>query len=384
MLNQDALAAVKELLDGVSSAIVVLGPQPKYDHVASALALTLGLQEHGIGVVVVSPDELDGQVRSLPNHDLVKQKLGNQYLSVSFPYEAESVDKVSYHISDDNSTFYLVVKPQKGTKPLDADLVSFDYTGADADMIFMFGVHNFETLEHLYSEYEELYQRVPVVSINSFETAIGSYKFDTSGYAAMSQAVAEMMGQLGLPIESDAATHLLAGIDQATECFTTVTTNADTFEMVAWLLRTGARRIKRAESSTPASPPKAGSSNTGGSFNPSQYRSSGSGSPFSDAIARNISAREAEYDDDISLTDAAQKVMDDAAEYAHSQENGQRVSLKEKTVSADRGSVEGNTPPISTVAASKSKKTSKKKQKSKQPGGLDYQPGVEGGAGPRG
>jgi nanoRNase/pAp phosphatase (c-di-AMP/oligoRNAs hydrolase) len=245
MLKQEVISALKELLEPAETVLVVVGSDPKYDHMISALALAQSLRKSGKEVTLVSPDELSEKSAGLPAGDTFVQKLGSQNLSVSFPYQPEAVDKVSYHINDEESKFFLVVKPQKGQSPLSVDQVSFDYVGAAADFIFLVGVHQLDSLEHLYHGFEELYDQATVVTIHTFETEIGDYKLDLSGTAAISQSMVNLLTQLDLPVDGDIATTLLAGIEDSTDQLTSVMVTADTFDLVAWLMRSGARRIKK-------------------------------------------------------------------------------------------------------------------------------------------
>jgi hypothetical protein len=328
----ETLDNLKEHLTSVQSAIVMVGADPTYDQVASALALVSALQASGKEVGLVSPAELPSITSSLVGTEQVQQKLGNQNLSIKFPYQAEAVDKVSYNISDDNQTFYLVIKPQKGYKPLDISQVSFDYTGAETDMIFLVGVHQFEALEHLYTGFEELYERVPVVSIHTFETEIGNLKIDTSKYAAYSQAMVFILQYLQLPVSPDAATNLLSGIELVTDGFASSLTTADTFETVAQLIRQGARRVKPQKQSLTVASASSGTNSDGHSSNQAI-------SPFSAALKK-AKTGEVQFD----------------------------------------GAERGNVDRIENNQFGNGQKK-KKAKKNGEVGGLDYQPGAEGGVG---
>ncbi len=247
MLDQEQIARLKELLAAVKSVLVMLKSQPSLDQVATAIALAKSLTQAGKEVILASPEELSGEALDLLGADLVKQKLGNQDLTISFPYEETAVDKVSYHISDDNSSFYLIIKPHKGHKPLDANRVQLDYTGAAAEMVFLVGVHEFDQLEHLYDSYKQLYESATIVTLHTFEPEIGGIKLDLSGKSCLSEAVFGLLGQLELTLDADSATNLLLVIERATEDFRSLATTAETFEMVGALMRLGARRLRRSQ-----------------------------------------------------------------------------------------------------------------------------------------
>lgn len=252
----ETLDQLKDHIASAQTMIVLLGPKATYDQVSAGLALTEALQNLGKEVVVACPTEVASAASNLVGVEQIQQKLGNQNLSIKFPYQAEAVDKVSYHISDNNETFYLIIKPQKGAKPLDANQVTFDYTGADSDMIFLVGVHELEALEHLYQGYEELFERATVVSMHTFETEVGNLKIDISKYGSYSQAMVAIFQHLELPIVGNVPTNLLAGIEVTSEGFTAATTTADTFEAVAQLMRQGARRLRPYKPTVAPAPPR--------------------------------------------------------------------------------------------------------------------------------
>jgi hypothetical protein len=241
MIDENSTSQLKQILDQSNSMVVVLGPKANLDQVASAVALFRGLRNSGKEVILVSPEEIElDQVLGL---DDVKYKLGNKDLSVSFDYDENLVDKVSYHIDEEKKKFYLVVKPKKGHKPLDSNKVSFDYVGAQADLIFLVGVHQYSALEHLYENYIDVYDSATVITIHNFEPEIGNLKLDISGKSCWSEAMFNLLEGLDFSLDDESATNLLTSIDKATKRLTSFSANADTFEIVAKLMRLGAKRL---------------------------------------------------------------------------------------------------------------------------------------------
>jgi hypothetical protein len=171
-------------------------------------------------------------------------QLGKQNLVIEFDYEESAVDKVSYHIGEESGKFYLTIKPKKGSKPLDKSRVDFTYAGADADLIFLVGVHDLETLDQLYFGYEPLYENAFVVTLNSFKPELGNVQIDLSGGSSLSESLVGLLTGLEIPVTEEMATNLLRGIEQATDNLQSFAASADTFEVVAKLLRSGARRAK--------------------------------------------------------------------------------------------------------------------------------------------
>ncbi len=255
MITAEQSTQVKDLLAGAHSILVVLGSNPTTDQLATGTALTLGLQAQGKQVYLLSPTQPQPISDALAGLNFLQTELGNKDLAISFAYQPESVDKVSYHIDDQSQRFFLIIKPQKGQSPLKSETVEFSYTGAEADLIFLIGVHSLESLEHLYFGYEQLYRDTTTVVFHTFETNIGSVKLNTSGTSSLSEAMALFLQELEVPLSAEMATNLLLAIEEVTDGFKSLATTADTFEVVAQLLRFGARRIKPTRSSPLASPP---------------------------------------------------------------------------------------------------------------------------------
>lgn len=241
MINEDSFPQLKQVLDQAGSSLVVLGPKASQDQVASAIALFRGLKNLGKEVGLVSPEEIE--IEEMLGLDDVRYKLGNKDLSISFDYNENSVDKVSYHIDEEKNKFYLVIKPKKGQPPLDSGQVSFDYVGAQADLIFLFGVHQYSSLEHLYENYADVYDSATVITIHNFEPEIGNLKLDISGKSCWSESMVELLEGLGLGLDSEGATNLLSSIENATNRLSSFTASAETFETVAKLMRAGAKRL---------------------------------------------------------------------------------------------------------------------------------------------
>jgi hypothetical protein len=252
MFTTDQATQLRDLLPTARTLMILLGPQPSVDQVAAATALALSFQSVGKEVILASPQP-NTVLIPLLGLDQVKHELGHQNLEISFAYEPTAVDKVSYHIDDNQQRFHLVIKPQKGASPLDAQTIEFAYTGASADLLFLVGVHDLESLAQLYFGYEELYTTTSTVTLHTFEPALGNIKITTEGQSSFSELVASLLKAVEIPVSPDAATNLLAGIEGETHGFTSYATTAETFQQVAELLRSGARRLKL---------PKAGSVTT--------------------------------------------------------------------------------------------------------------------------
>ncbi len=182
-----------------------------------------------------------------------QQDLGKDNLLISFPYQPAQVDKVSYHIGDDNQRFYLTIKPKAGSAPLNPQQVNFSYTGSSADLLLLIGVNELEDLQDLYSNHQQFYQNTPIITINSFLPDFGTLNLDISGTSGYGEAIFYLIKSLtnlleinlaDLPKIKQIATLLFASIEQKTNKFTSSTMTADSFLAVAELLKLGAERLE--------------------------------------------------------------------------------------------------------------------------------------------
>lgn len=246
MVELEILKSLKDIVASSDNILIIVNSNHEYDQLVSASSLFLGLQQLGKNVSLLSPREVSAEDNSnISGLSELTTQLGNKNLVVSFDYQQEAIDKVSYHIGEESKKFYLTIKPNKGFKPLDASSVEFDYTGADADLIFLIGIHDFETLDHLYFGYEDLYKDTPLVFIHKFDPGLGGWVVDTSTNVCMGEAMISVLDNIGVSLTSEISTNLFGCLDKATKSFSSLTTTAETFDSAAKLIRAGARRTKK-------------------------------------------------------------------------------------------------------------------------------------------
>jgi hypothetical protein len=253
ILPQD-VAELKDLTQKASSAYVLLGMNPSYDSVASALSLYLSLKAAGKEVQIACPDDMRVEFSHLVGVDEIKQSIGNRNLVVSFDYEENSVEKVSYNISDDGKKFNLVISPKTGGHPLDPARLEYSYSGAEAELVFLVGAASFDDLAELYTDNKSLFDAATTVSINAFQVQpFASFNVDTTGQSCLAEGTMVLLTEIGLEPHDDIATNLLSSIEQATQRFQSLGVSAETFEAAAHLMRNGARRSASNPALNPAS-----------------------------------------------------------------------------------------------------------------------------------
>lgn len=254
MITIEQLQHLKELFDQSNNIVILIGTQTSSDIISAASGLQLALRESGKDVLFAGPEELVSPPEYVTGLEYFTTSLGNRNLVISFDYTETAVENVSYHIGEETGKFFLTVKPQKGYKPLDASTVEFAYAGVEADLIILVGVSSYEALGDLYISNEQLFADTTVISLHTYETEVGTVKLDASGEPGLSSAVARILKNTEQAVSSEAATNLLAGIEQTTDNFKSLATTADTLELAAWLMRSGARRVWRGNKDIQQSP----------------------------------------------------------------------------------------------------------------------------------
>jgi len=247
MITEEQLQNATGVIATTQNVLVIFAADPSIDELATATSIFLGLEKQGKHVLLLSPEFEMEKFKNFAGSNRVTSKLGNKNLNIIFDYNPEAIDKVSYHINEEANKFYLVVQPQKGQQPLDIKSVSFDYAGAEADLIILVGVSELEELEQLYFGYEQLFQDSALINIASFESSVANINLDTSGTSSISENVVDLLESLGIELDADIATNLLAGIEDRTDSFHSLSASPNTFEKAAKLLKIGARRIHRVQ-----------------------------------------------------------------------------------------------------------------------------------------
>ena len=226
------------------SVLICIHPQSTYDAVAAALAWKLAWEQSGKSVSVVCPAPMRAEYSRLAGIDQVVTEAGNRDLVMSFPFDENIVDKVSYNVNEASGQFELIISPKNGFSSLDPAVIQYRQSGLAADMIVLFGYHAFAELGELYTKEKYVFDHAFTVAVTQsnipkfakFHVALQPENLSYSewAYYILSQL------QIGNLSES-IATNLLQGIEYATDRLVAVA-NPRTFETVAQLMRAQARR----------------------------------------------------------------------------------------------------------------------------------------------
>ena len=243
-MTAEYTSSLHSLLTSAQTVCVFFPSGAPTDVVLSAVTLAQGISRMGKSVTLGSPTAPPHQLLQFVGVGEVSTEIGNKNLDVSFPYQKDQVDNVSYHIDEEEMRFHLVIQPKKGNPPLQAAVVEFALTGAEADLIITVGVDQLQHLEQLYVGYQQLFENTPVVSIHTYETSYGMTKLSTAGAASFGEVIAYILQNVEVQLDAELATNLLVAIESATQTFRSMSVSSQTFEIAGKLLSLGARRVR--------------------------------------------------------------------------------------------------------------------------------------------
>lgn len=243
----------KNLIDAAKSVLILLPINPDLDQVASGLTLYLALRDKK-DVNVSCPSPMVVEFNRLVGVNKVSPDLGNKNLTLKFnDYQASDIERVSYDI--ENGQFKLTVIPKPGVLSPKKEQVELSYSGISGDTIILIGGESQDSFPALASKdiAEAKLIHVGTRALPSTERSVLSFARPGS---AISEIVYPLINEIGANTDSDMATNLLAGIEDASKSFTGELVTAETFEIVAHLLRAGGiRPVKVAPEEFPTGVP---------------------------------------------------------------------------------------------------------------------------------
>lgn len=242
MFNQTETDSLKTAIGTAKSIIIALPPEPDMDTVAAGLGLYYSLVQTK-SVHIGSSQSVKISNARLLGIEKIETNIGNQNLVISFDYPEDKLDKVDYERSE-NGNVKLLIKPRAGETAPDPSLIKFNYSGAEADLVFVLGIQTLEELGRLYSEEKAFFDSANIVSLNltQDQSNFAKHSFHTQSASCLSELVAYLLRETEYSTTPDGATDLLLSISQASDNYTSQKITPDTFEITAFLLRQGGRR----------------------------------------------------------------------------------------------------------------------------------------------
>lgn len=253
--HQQTLSRIVEVINRANSGVILISQNPTGDCVAAATALYLGLNKISKNISLTCQNKVEYDLTAV---DKIQNTInvGGDSLMISFPYKEGSIDKVDYNIQGDY--FNLIITPQPGHQKLDPNQVKYSYTGGNVDFFIVIDSPTLNNLGEIYQENQSLFTGKDIINIDRHLTNsyFGTINFVDKTISSISELILRVLEVLNIDIDKDIATNLYAGIASSTNNFTSYSTNANTFENIAKLLKKGAlkKTLKKPEINQPFAP----------------------------------------------------------------------------------------------------------------------------------
>ena len=251
MSDQFDTSPISAALQNSQEICIALGGHPTLDAVAASLSLYLSFIAVGKKVTVTCPSPMVVGFSRLVGLDKISPQLGSRNLVISFDYQKDSIEKVSYHVAGDK--FNLVVLPKKGKPPLDPASVGYSFEGVAADLIFIVDAAQSGDLGKAFLEHEAEFAKAYTISINrTLENHFAKTTITDPAASSICEITAWLLEQLGYMPKGDVAGNLLAGMDDQTQRFSAPSTPASAFTIAGRLIQNGA--VRQSEIIRPVTP----------------------------------------------------------------------------------------------------------------------------------
>jgi nanoRNase/pAp phosphatase (c-di-AMP/oligoRNAs hydrolase) len=241
------------IIESAKSVLVVLPTKPYFDQVAAGLALYLSLRDKK-ETAIMCPSPMVVEFNRLVAVNKIVPEVGNKYLNIKFVnYKAEDIEKVSCNVEE--GEIVLSVVPKSGFEAPKKEQVEILYSGVSADTVILVGG---ATQSHfpIIPSPDLVSAKIVHVGIRALETdgSRGILSFARPA-STTSELVASLIVESGLELDPDIATNLLAGVEDGSKGFKGFDVTAETFQIVANLLRAGGKRQLQEKLDSESFPP---------------------------------------------------------------------------------------------------------------------------------
>lgn len=234
--------SLSTLIDSASGILILLPSKPYFDQVAAALSLYLSLRENKPSTISSSSPMVVGFNR-LIGVNRITSEIGNKNLAITFPdYDATNIEKVSYDI--ENGQFKLTVVPKAGLVAPQENQIQIGHSGVSADLVILVGGANESHFPSLLSK-DLKDSKIAHIGTRVLSSESGKVMSFARPASSVSELVASIIKELGLPLDVDTATNLIMGIEEGSNHFESSEVTPDTFEIFAYLLRNGGQRLPK-------------------------------------------------------------------------------------------------------------------------------------------
>ncbi len=253
------LGDLKNQLNVAKNVLIVLPTQLNIDKLASGLALYLSLKQSGKqasiateGTPLVAHSNLYG-IGDVKNSLSIASSGGDNFIvtldGVVDPNgQIPSLEKLDWYPEGANLNLVFHVLPGQKFEPKN---VSSKFQGGSGsfDLVFVLGTTSLNELGNLYAQNTQIFQNIVNIDLNPANSNFGKVNVIDPNSSSLSEIISQVLPSLGLPIDMDIASNLLAGIYDATANLTT-NVKPDTFIAIGQAMQVGGK-VPSATSSQP-------------------------------------------------------------------------------------------------------------------------------------
>lgn len=262
MAKYDArIGELKNLLPNAKNILIALPTNSNVDKLAAGLALFLIFEQQSKQVSVVCDDSIKVAQANLFGVDHIQKNLpqtegGNLILTLEGVASPDgtvpALEKLDWYAQDSNLNLVFHVLPNQAFQPVK---IVPRYSNERFDLIFVLGAANLNSLGNVYQQNQQIFSGTHIVNIDtqSENSNFGQTNILDKDVSSVSEITQNLIADLNLPLDTDIASNLLAGIFGETDNLTNAKASADTFIVIANLLRAGG---KKPEVSKPQITPK--------------------------------------------------------------------------------------------------------------------------------
>lgn len=247
------------LLSSARSVAILLPHTPHYDSVAAACALKIVLETTGKSITVAAPDPITVEFTHLVGVNDITTTFGNRNLIITFPEQSDFVDKVSYSV--EQGQLQLVISPKPNSPDIDHKRLKFVAGNSQFDLMFFIGINELRELGDFHQKAREALPSSKAISftIHPPRENYGHLHLHDSEVSSICELTTHILESIQLAPNEDAASNLLAGIENATDNFRSPVVTSHTFHAASILMSRGGRRhnIFQPDNLPPGSVPQA-------------------------------------------------------------------------------------------------------------------------------
>lgn len=242
------LNEVKNLLPTAKSILIALPTGSDIDKLASGLSLYLTLRQQGKEVFIFCEDTLRVGQAHLYGIDHIQNQIpksggGNLVLTLEGVASSDgtvpSLQKLDWYAENNNLNLVFNVMPGQMFQPT---RIVPHYQGSTFSLIFTLGATSLSSLGSISNQ--QIFTGTHIVNIDNqaTNTSFGQTNIVDPNASSISEMATFIIQNLGLPLDTDSASNLLAGIFDSTANLTSPKVNPDTYLSIANLLKAGGKK----------------------------------------------------------------------------------------------------------------------------------------------